>query len=116
MAADRGSVHLEELRILANSMKQRDQFLIYLDIRKQREAQLATKLSNLMRQFIEIIDERRSFIQELKRLLANLLAYKTREELKGLEKDDLIKTMEMRKVALQFRLQVHKEVDFYKSL
>ncbi|GKD23845.1 hypothetical protein Tco_1225548 [Tanacetum coccineum] len=84
MAADRGSVHLEELRILANSMKQRDQFLIYLDIRKQREAQLATKLSNLMRQFIEIIDERRSFIQELKRLLANLLAYKTREELKGL--------------------------------
>ncbi|GJS37275.1 hypothetical protein Tco_0535657 [Tanacetum coccineum] len=84
MVADRGFVHLEELRILANSMKLRDQLLVYFDMHMQREAQLATEISNLMRQFIEIIDEGRSFIQELERLPANLLAYKMREELKGL--------------------------------
>ncbi|GJX79413.1 hypothetical protein Tco_0827801 [Tanacetum coccineum] len=88
MAADRRFVHLEELRLLSNSTKMRDQF----------------------------IDERCSFIQELERLSGNLSAYKTREELKGLQKDDLIKAMEMRKVALQLRLQFLKELDFYKSL
>ncbi|GKB92767.1 hypothetical protein Tco_0965039, partial [Tanacetum coccineum] len=70
------------------------------------EAQLATELSDLARQFVEIINERRSFIQELERLLGNLLAYKTRE-LKGLQGVDLTKAMEMRKVALQLRLQAH---------
>ncbi|GJX29691.1 hypothetical protein Tco_0237770 [Tanacetum coccineum] len=55
--------------------------------------------------------ERRSFIQELERLPRNLEAYKTREE-----QDDLIKAMEMRKVVLQFCLQIHKEVDFFKTL
>nr|GEW26591.1 reverse transcriptase domain-containing protein [Tanacetum cinerariifolium] len=43
------------------------------------------------------IDERRSFIQELEHLSRNLEAYKTREELKGLQKDDLVKAIEMRK-------------------
>ncbi|GJS30917.1 hypothetical protein Tco_0979823 [Tanacetum coccineum] len=100
MAADRGFVHLEELRVLANSTKLRDQLLVYFDMHTQREARLATELSNLTRQFVEIIDKRISFIQELERLQKNLLAYKTREELKGLQKDDLIKAMKMRKVAL----------------
>ncbi|GKE00748.1 hypothetical protein Tco_1388731, partial [Tanacetum coccineum] len=62
---------------------------------------LTTELSNLTRQLVESIDEKRSFIQELELLPGSLLAYKTREELKGLQKDDLIKAMEMRKVALQ---------------
>ncbi|GJU60069.1 hypothetical protein Tco_1237835 [Tanacetum coccineum] len=83
MAIDRGFVHLEELRLLANSTKLRDQLLVYFDIKTQRESQLATELNNLTR---------------------NLLAYKTREELKGMQKDDLIKAMEMRKVALQLHL------------
>ncbi|GKC47778.1 hypothetical protein Tco_1065500 [Tanacetum coccineum] len=83
MAADRGFVHLEELRLLANLTKQRDQLLIYFDMKTQRESQLVTELNNLTRQLVKSIDERRSFIQELERLPGNLLAYKTREELKG---------------------------------
>ncbi|GKC10721.1 hypothetical protein Tco_1007503 [Tanacetum coccineum] len=42
------------------------------------------------------------------------MPYKTREELKGLQKDDMIKAMEMRNVALQLRFQVLQELDFYK--
>ncbi|GJZ55974.1 hypothetical protein Tco_0611167 [Tanacetum coccineum] len=82
----------------------------------QREAQLANELSNLTMQLVQSIDERRSFIQEFERLSRNLEAYKIREELKGLQKDDLIKAMEMRKVVLQLCLQIHKDVDFYKTL
>ncbi|GJW49796.1 hypothetical protein Tco_0091147 [Tanacetum coccineum] len=105
MALDRGFVHLDKLRVLANSTKLRDQLLVYFDMHTQKEAQLVTELSNLTRQFVEIIDERRSFIQVLERLPINMLAYKTREELKGLPKGDLIKATKMRKVALQLRLQ-----------
>ncbi|GJT90302.1 hypothetical protein Tco_1079147 [Tanacetum coccineum] len=97
MAATRGFVHLEELKT-------------------QREAQLANKLSNLMMQLLESVNERRAFIEELESLPGNLVVYKTRAELKRLQKDDLIKVMEMRKVVLQLLLQVHKEVDFYKTL
>nr|GEY36450.1 hypothetical protein [Tanacetum cinerariifolium] len=50
------------------------------------------------------------------RLPTNMMAYKTREELKGLQKDDMIKAMEMRTVALQLHLQAMKGFGFYKSL
>ncbi|GJX90061.1 hypothetical protein Tco_0343387 [Tanacetum coccineum] len=67
----------------------------------QREVQLATEINNLTRQLLGSIDERLSFIRELViRLPTNVMAYKTREELKGLQKDDMIKAMEMRMVAL----------------
>ncbi|GKC79075.1 hypothetical protein Tco_1129849 [Tanacetum coccineum] len=49
MAADRGFVHLEELMLLANSTKLRDQLLVYFDMKTQRESQLATELNNLTR-------------------------------------------------------------------
>ncbi|GKB35186.1 hypothetical protein Tco_0880128 [Tanacetum coccineum] len=104
MAADHGFVHLEKLMLLANSGKLRDQLLIYFDMKTQREVQLATKINNLTRQLVDSIDERRSFIQELERLPGNVMAYKTREELKGLQKDDMIKAMEMRMIALQLHL------------
>nr|GEX81422.1 hypothetical protein [Tanacetum cinerariifolium] len=81
-----------------------------------REVQLATEINNLTRQLLGSIDEKRSFIQELEqRLLTNVMAYKTREELKGLQKDDMIKAMEMRTIALQLHLQAIKGFDFYKS-
>ncbi|GKB77282.1 hypothetical protein Tco_0944177 [Tanacetum coccineum] len=84
MDVDREFVHLEELRLLANSGKLRDKLLVYFDMKTQREVQLATKINNLTRQLVDSIDERRSFIQELKRLPGNVMVYKTREELKGL--------------------------------
>ncbi|GJZ43687.1 hypothetical protein Tco_0590942, partial [Tanacetum coccineum] len=59
------------------------------------------KDEDILETLVENIDEKRSFIQELELLPGSLLAYKTKEELKGLQKDDLIKAMEMRKVALQ---------------
>nr|GEU53325.1 zinc finger, GRF-type [Tanacetum cinerariifolium] len=63
------------------------------------------------------IDERRLFIRELEqRLPTKVMAYKAMEELKGLQKDDMIKAMEMSTIALQLHLQAMKGFDFYKSL
>ncbi|GKA65818.1 hypothetical protein Tco_0765525 [Tanacetum coccineum] len=105
MAGDNGFVNLEQLRLLANSGLLRDQLLVYFDMKTQREVQLATEINNLTRQLLGSIDERRSFIRELEqRLPTNVRAYKTREELKGLQKDDMIKAMEMRTIALQLHL------------
>ena len=68
-------------------------------------------------QLVESIDERRSFIGELEqRLPTNLMAYKTRQELKGLQKDDMIRAMEMSSTALQLHHQAMKGFEFYKSL
>ncbi|GKB38003.1 hypothetical protein Tco_0882945 [Tanacetum coccineum] len=72
-----------ELKVLANSTKLPEQMLVYFD----RETQ------------------RRTFIEELERLRGNLVAYKTREKLKSLQKDDLIKVMELKNIVLQLRLQ-----------
>ncbi|GKC58663.1 zinc finger, GRF-type containing protein [Tanacetum coccineum] len=104
-------------RLLANSDLLKDQLLVYLDLKTQREVHVATKINNLTRQLLDIIDERRSFIGELEqRLLTNVMAYKTRQELKGLQKDDMIRVMEMRLTALQFHHQAMKGFHFYKSL
>ncbi|GJX71941.1 hypothetical protein Tco_0309112 [Tanacetum coccineum] len=48
-------------------------------------------------ELLESVNEKRAFIEELEHFMGNLVAYKTREELKRLQKDDLIKVMEMRK-------------------
>nr|GEX71083.1 hypothetical protein [Tanacetum cinerariifolium] len=106
----------KELR-LANSDLLKDQLLVYFDLKMQREVQLATEINNLTRQLLEFIDERRLFIGELKqRLPENVTAYKTRQELKGLQKDDMIREMEMSLTALQFHHQAMKGFDFYKYL
>ncbi|GJS01116.1 hypothetical protein Tco_0317624 [Tanacetum coccineum] len=68
-------------------------------------------------QCLDIIDERRSFIGELEqRLPKNVMAYKTRHELKGLQKDDMIRAMKISSTALQLHHQAMKGFDFYKSL
>ncbi|GJW27617.1 hypothetical protein Tco_0044492, partial [Tanacetum coccineum] len=97
-----GFVNLEQLRLLANSDLLKDQLLVYFDLKRQMEVHVTTKINNLMRQLLDIIDERRSFIGELKqRFPINVMAYKTRQELNGLQKDDMIRAMEMRSTALQ---------------
>ncbi|GJU10894.1 hypothetical protein Tco_1133290 [Tanacetum coccineum] len=102
MAADKGFVNLEQLRLLANSDLLKDQLLVYFDLKTQREVHVTTKINNLTRQLLDIIDERRSFIGELEqRFPTNVMAYKTRQELNGLQKDDMIRAMEMRSIALQ---------------
>ncbi|GJS83301.1 hypothetical protein Tco_0749842 [Tanacetum coccineum] len=72
MAADNGFVNLEQLRLLANSDLLKDQLLVYCDLKTQREVLFATEINHL-----------------------------TRQELKGLQKDDMIRVMEMRLAALQ---------------
>ncbi|GJZ63992.1 hypothetical protein Tco_0620413 [Tanacetum coccineum] len=84
MAGDNEFVNLEQLRLLANSGLLRDQLVVYLDMKTQREVQLAIEINNLLR-----------------------------KELSGLQKEDMIKAMEMRTVALQLHLQAMKGFDFY---
>nr|GEX75850.1 hypothetical protein [Tanacetum cinerariifolium] len=70
-------------RLLANSDLLRDQLLVSFDMKMEREVQLATKINNLTMQLLGSIDERRSFIRELEqRVRTDVMAYKTREELK----------------------------------
>nr|GEZ63470.1 hypothetical protein [Tanacetum cinerariifolium] len=84
---------------------------------QEREVQLTTEINNLMRQLLDIIDKRRSFIGELEqRLLTIVMAYKTRQELKCHQKDDMIRAMEMRSTALQLHHQAMKGFHFYKYL
>ncbi|GJS36375.1 hypothetical protein Tco_0534757 [Tanacetum coccineum] len=114
---DRGFMNLEQLRLLANSDLLKDQLLVYFDLKTQREVQVATKINNLTRQLLDIIDEMPSFIGELEqRLPTNVMAYKTRQELKGLQKDDMIRAMEMRSTALQLHHRAMKGFHFYKTL
>ncbi|GJV12607.1 hypothetical protein Tco_1354148, partial [Tanacetum coccineum] len=105
---DHGFVHLEELGLLANSGKLRDQLIVYFDIKTQREVQLATEINNLTRQLVNSIDERCSFIQELERLPGNVMAYKTREELRGLQ------AMKMRTIAFSCTFRPSKGLTFIK--
>ncbi|GKC89410.1 hypothetical protein Tco_1150059 [Tanacetum coccineum] len=117
MVADNGFVNLEQLRLLANLDMLKDQLLVYFDLKTQREVQLATELNNLARQLLDIIDERRSFIRELEQCLpTNVMVYKTRQELKGLQKDDMIRAMEISSTALQLHHQAIKGFGFYNSL
>ncbi|GKE66240.1 hypothetical protein Tco_1520401 [Tanacetum coccineum] len=117
MAADNGFMNLEQPKLLANSDMLKDQLLVYFDLKTQREVQLTTKINNLTRQLLDIIDERRSFVGELEQPLStNVMAYKTRQELKGLHKDIMIRAMEMRSTALQLHHQAMTGFEFYKSL
>nr|GEV88415.1 hypothetical protein [Tanacetum cinerariifolium] len=101
MAIDNRFVNLEQLRLLENSNLLKDQLLVYFDLKMQREVQVATEINNLTRQLLDIMDESRSFIGEPEQHLpTNVMAYKTRNELKGLEKDDMIRAMEMRMTTL----------------
>ncbi|GJY53264.1 hypothetical protein Tco_0444928 [Tanacetum coccineum] len=87
------------------------------ELRLQREVQLTTEINNFTRQLLDIIDERCSFIGELEqRFLTNVMAYKTRQELKCHQKDDMIKAMVMRSTALQLHHQAMNGFYFYKSL
>ncbi|GJZ04780.1 hypothetical protein Tco_0538055 [Tanacetum coccineum] len=104
MDFDHGFVHLEELRLLANSRKLRDLLLICFDMKTQSKVHLATKIKNLTRQLFDSLDEKCSFIQEIERMPGNVISYKTREELKGLQTDDQIKAMDMRMIALRLHL------------
>ncbi|GKD35115.1 hypothetical protein Tco_1250624 [Tanacetum coccineum] len=117
MVADNGFVNLEQLKLLANSDLLKDQLLVYFDLKTYREVQLTTEINNLTWQLHDIIDERRSFIGELEqRFPTNVMAYKTRQELKGLQKDDMIRVIEMSLTTLQLYHQAMKGFDFYKSL
>ncbi|GJS46013.1 hypothetical protein Tco_0596134, partial [Tanacetum coccineum] len=68
----------------------------------QREAQQENELSNLTRQLLAIVNHRFTIIEELERLSKNLVAYKTREDLKRIQKVDLINVIELKK---ELRLQ-----------
>ncbi|GJR18623.1 hypothetical protein Tco_0967150 [Tanacetum coccineum] len=71
----------------------------------QREAQQANELSNLtrQRQLLASVNYRRAIIEELERLPGNLVACKTREHLKRIQKAVFVEVIELKK---ELRLQV----------
>ncbi|GJU70374.1 hypothetical protein Tco_1256633 [Tanacetum coccineum] len=94
---------LEE--ILAMVEEKRCNLLKFLIISwTQREAQQVNELSNLtrQRQLLASVDYRHAIIEELERLPRNLVAYKTRKDLKRIQKAVLIKVIELKK---EFPLQ-----------
>ncbi|GJU14586.1 hypothetical protein Tco_1142552 [Tanacetum coccineum] len=77
----RGFVHLEEL------------------MHTQREAQQANELSNLtrQRQLLISVNYRRAIIKELERLPGNLVACKTTEHLKRIQKAVFVEVIDLKK-------------------
>ncbi|GJS17103.1 zinc finger, GRF-type containing protein [Tanacetum coccineum] len=71
----------------------------------QREAQQANELSNLtrQRQLLASVNYRRAIIEELERLPGNLVACKTTEHLKRIQKAVFIEVIDLKK---ELRLQV----------
>ncbi|GJY67282.1 zinc finger, GRF-type containing protein [Tanacetum coccineum] len=96
---------LEE--ILAMVEEKRRKLLTFLIISwvTQREAQQANELSNLttQRQLVASVNYRHAIIQELKHLPGNLVACKTREHLKCIQKAVFVEVIELKK---ELRLQV----------
>ncbi|GJX80562.1 hypothetical protein Tco_0328711 [Tanacetum coccineum] len=90
---------LEE--ILAMVEEKRRKLLTFLIISwvTQREAQQANELSNLtrQRQLLANVNYRRAIIQELERLPGNLVACKTREHLKCIQKAVFVEVIELKK-------------------
>ncbi|GJT17419.1 putative reverse transcriptase domain-containing protein [Tanacetum coccineum] len=70
----------------------------------QKKAHQANELSNLTRQrhLLASLNYRRAIIEDLERLPRNLVAYKTREHLKRIQKAVLVEVIEMKK---ELRLQ-----------
>ncbi|GJX34112.1 hypothetical protein Tco_0245669 [Tanacetum coccineum] len=87
MAGDNGFVNLEQLRPSKIQPTRRSTARRYFDMKTQSIDEEAFVYTNCEQ-----------------RLPTNVRAYKTREELKGLQKDDMIKAMEMRTIALQLHL------------
>ncbi|GJV19099.1 hypothetical protein Tco_1368119 [Tanacetum coccineum] len=71
----------------------------------QREGQQENELSNLtrQRQLLASVNYRSAIIEELERLPRNLVAYKTREHLKRIQKAVLVEVIELKK---ELRLQI----------
>nr|GEV25560.1 hypothetical protein [Tanacetum cinerariifolium] len=71
----------------------------------QRKAQQANKLSNLtrQRQLLSSVNYRRAIIEELERLLGNLVDCKTTEHLKRIQKVVFVEVSDQKK---ESRLQV----------
>ncbi|GKD45178.1 hypothetical protein Tco_1269823 [Tanacetum coccineum] len=76
MASDRGLVCLVELAVATNSTMMPNQMLVYIDIETMREIKFAKDLSKLMTDLHGSAKERQSFIEELKVLREDLVAYK----------------------------------------
>nr|GEW48205.1 hypothetical protein [Tanacetum cinerariifolium] len=92
--------------ILAMVEEKRRKLLKFLIISwTQRKAQQANKLSNLtrQRQLLASVNYRRAIIEELERLPGNLVACKTTEHLKRIQKDVFIEVIDLKK---ELRLQV----------
>ncbi|GJU74249.1 zinc finger, GRF-type containing protein [Tanacetum coccineum] len=96
---------LEE--ILAMVEEKRHKLLKFLIISwvKQREAQHENKLSNLMRQrqLLESVNYRRAITEDLERLPRSLVACKTTEHLKRIQKAVLVEVIDLKK---ELRLHV----------
>ncbi|GJY47235.1 hypothetical protein Tco_0436298 [Tanacetum coccineum] len=92
--------------ILAMVEEKRRKLLKFLIISwTQRKAQQVNELSNLtrQRQLIASLKNRHAIIEELERFSRNLVAYKTREPLKRIQKAVLVEVIELKK---ELRLQV----------
>nr|GEW17682.1 hypothetical protein [Tanacetum cinerariifolium] len=80
---------------------------------------------NELEEIVAMVEEKRRkllfcykfLVGELEqRLTTNVMAYKTRQELKCHKKDDMIRAIDMRSTALQLHHQAMKWFHFYKSL
>nr|GEY96590.1 hypothetical protein [Tanacetum cinerariifolium] len=83
-----------------------NQMLVYIERDMRRETKLAKDLSKLMIDLFDSVKERQSFIEELEVLKGNLVAYKSLEFLKKLQKSELLKVLGHKKMVIELQLQL----------
>ncbi|GJY24582.1 hypothetical protein Tco_0398240, partial [Tanacetum coccineum] len=102
----RSRKELEEIISMVEE-KQQDEDILEMT---QRKAKQANKLSNLtgQRQLLASVNYRRAIIEELERLPRNLVACKTREHLKLIQKVVFVEVIELKK---ELRLHVLHKIE-----
>ncbi|GJV29259.1 hypothetical protein Tco_1385707 [Tanacetum coccineum] len=97
----RSRKELEEIIAMVEEKRRKLVFLLDVlsSLRTQRKAQQANELSNLtgQRQLLASVNYRRAIIEELERLPGNLVACKTREHLKLIQKVVFVEVIELKK-------------------
>nr|GEU68273.1 hypothetical protein [Tanacetum cinerariifolium] len=103
---------LEELVVAVNSRSSFDEMLVYFERETAKDLEFAAGLRNLWVELLERTNERQLFITELEGLRPSIMSYKRLEFLRKVQKKNVLKLLELRKMIVETYVQVHKKIDY----
>ncbi|GJT07062.1 hypothetical protein Tco_0841524 [Tanacetum coccineum] len=109
-------LRLDELAVAANSRGLFDGMLVYFDRENAKDLDFVNGLHNLWAKLLERTNERQLFITEMKGLRPSVKRYKILECLHEVQKQDLIKLLELRKVILGKYRQLSRKIALIETI